>query len=48
MKRGIQILLFIIIIILLYMLFLSIRQGMREQGKNDLMRIERTNENTNR
>jgi hypothetical protein len=47
MKRIIQILLFLIIIILLYMLFLSIRQGIKEQNKDDLTFIEKINENTN-
>jgi hypothetical protein len=46
MKRVVQILLFFVIIVLLYMLFLSIRQGIKTQNKKDLTFIEQ-NENTN-
>jgi hypothetical protein len=47
MKHVIRILLFVIIIILVYMLFLSIRQGLNEQNNDDLTLTGQINANTN-
>jgi hypothetical protein len=42
MKRIIRLLLFAVIIIFLYMLFLSIKQGIRAKNADDLTVIEQT------
>jgi uncharacterized membrane protein len=47
MKRIIRILLLLFVIILLYMLFLSIRQGLNEQNSEVLTTIEHINADTN-